>query len=94
MRTVELLPATLHAREAPRQRRRAPTISSNIELCRLPLAGRRFLLESLLGGLAIVDIGTRDIPADHLTLVIANRVGNAPETSGNSVALRSRSSSS
>src|SRR5580704_11008998 len=37
--------------------------------------GDVFLLASLLGGLAIVDIGTGYIPAGDLSLVIANWVG-------------------
>src|SRR6266576_3896961 len=33
-----------------------------------------FLLQSLLGSLAILDIGTCDVPANDLTLVVSERV--------------------
>src|SRR4029077_18170005 len=39
--------------------------------------GDVFLLESLLGVLAIIDIRTADIPVDDLSLVIANRFGTS-----------------
>src|SRR5579864_2772358 len=49
--------------------------------------GDVFLLESLLGGLAIVDIGTGDIPAGDLSLVIANWVGTSQKPAVTSIAL-------
>jgi hypothetical protein len=48
--------------------------------------GDIFLPESLLSGLAIVDIGTGYIPADDLPFVIANRVGTSQEPAVTSIA--------
>src|SRR5260370_18387466 len=64
------------AREHRRQRwRRADNLLEHRRPVDLLSQGDVFLLQSLLGGLAIVDIGAADIPADDLSLVIANRVG-------------------
>ena len=49
--------------------------------------GDVFLLEPLLGSLAIVDIGTSDIPADNLSLVIAHWVGTSQKPAVTSIAL-------
>src|SRR4029077_8600215 len=46
-----------------------------------------FFLQSLLGSLAIFDIGTRDIPTSDLSLVIANRVRTSQKPAVSSIAL-------
>src|SRR5260370_42359692 len=75
------------AREHPRQRRRgADNLLEHRRSVDFLSQGDVFLLESLLGGLAIVYIGTPDIPAADLTLVIANRVGTSQKPAVTSIA--------
>src|ERR1700731_3306800 len=44
-----------------------------------------FLLQSLLGSLAILDIGTREVPPHELSVVVAKRVGTNQEPTIGSV---------
>src|SRR5260370_36326645 len=76
------------AREHRRQRwRRADNLLEHRRPVDLLSQGDVFLLQSLLGGLAIVDIGAGDIPTDDLSLVIANRVGTSQKPAVAAIAL-------
>src|SRR6266853_5440960 len=77
-----------HAREHRRQRwRGADNLLEHRRFVDFLSQGDVFLLESLFGGLAIVDIGTGDIPADGLAPLIANRVGTSQKPAVTSIAL-------
>src|SRR5258708_38938352 len=77
-----------HARKSRHQRwRGADNLLEHRRFVDFLSQGDVFLLESLLGGLAIVDIGTGDIPAGDLSLVIANWVGTSQKPAVTSIAL-------
>src|SRR5258707_606446 len=77
-----------HTRESPHQRRRgADNLLEHRRFVDFLSQSDVFLLESLLGVLAIIDIRTGDIPADDLSLVIANRVGTSQKPAVTPIAL-------